>query len=142
MQLKKIRESLKNKTLEDVSNDKNATDHDGKLSEDNQEEKNEIKDEESKKELREELKTSYGLKKYRIQEVIRPGQVVLIQVIKEERGQKGAALTTFISLAGKYMVLMPNTPKGGGISRKFLILPIGKKLEVFLMRSKFQKVWG
>ena len=42
----------------------------------------------------------------------------MIQVIKEERGQKGAALTTFISLAGKYMVLMPNTPKGGGISRK------------------------
>ena len=42
----------------------------------------------------------------------------MIQVLKEERGQKGAALTTFISLAGKYMVLMPNTPKGGGISRK------------------------
>ena len=58
---KKIRESLKNKTLEDVSNDKNATDHDGKLSEDNQEEKNEIKDEEFKKELREELKL-HGLK--------------------------------------------------------------------------------
>ena len=50
--------------------------------------------------------------------MIKPGQVVLIQVIKEERGQKGAALTTFISLAGKYIVLMPNTPKGGGISRK------------------------
>ena len=71
-----------------------------------------------KKEYREEIKTSYGIKRYRIQEVIKPGQVVLIQVIKEERGQKGAALTTFISLAGKYMVLMPNTPKGGGISRK------------------------
>ena len=50
--------------------------------------------------------------------MIKPGQVILIQVIKEERGQKGAALTTFISLAGKYLVLMPNTPKGGGISRK------------------------
>ena len=67
---------------------------------------------------REKLKNTYGLKRYRIQEVIKPGQVILIQVIKEERGQKGAALTTFISLAGKYIVLMPNTAKGGGISRK------------------------
>ena len=68
--------------------------------------------------FREEVKSSFGIKRYRIQEVIKPGQVILVQVIKEERGQKGAALTTFISLAGKYMVLMPNTPKGGGISRK------------------------
>ena len=66
-----------------------------------------------KKRIREELKSSYGIKRYKIQEVIKPGQVVLIQVIKEERGQKGAALTTFLSLAGKYLVLMPNTPKGG-----------------------------
>ena len=57
-------------------------------------------------------------KKYRIQEVIKPGQVILIQIVKEERGKKGAALTTYISLAGKYIVLMPNTAKGGGISRK------------------------
>ena len=67
---------------------------------------------------REKLKNRYGIRKYRIQEVIRPGQVLLIQVMKEERGQKGAALTTFLSLAGKYIVLMPNTAKGGGISRK------------------------
>ena len=57
-------------------------------------------------------------KKYRIQEVIKPGQVILIQIVKEERGKTGAALTTYISLAGKYIVLMPNTAKGGGISRK------------------------
>ena len=68
--------------------------------------------------IREKLKNRYGIRKYRIQEVIRPGQVLLIQVMKEERGQKGAALTTFVSLAGKYIVLMPNTAKGGGISRK------------------------
>ena len=74
--------------------------------------------------------------------MIKPGQVVLIQVIKEERGQKGAALTTFISLAGKYMVLMPNTPKGGGISRKIFNSSDRQKIKVFLMRSKFQKVWG
>jgi len=65
-----------------------------------------------------ELKKRYGIRRYKIQEVIKPNQVILIQVLKDERGQKGAALTTFISLAGKYSVLMPNTPKGGGISRK------------------------
>lgn len=57
-------------------------------------------------------------KKYKIQEVIRQGQVVLVQVIKEERGNKGAALTTFLSLAGRFSVLMPNNGKGGGVSRK------------------------
>jgi ribonuclease E len=59
-----------------------------------------------------------ALRKYKIQEVISRRQIVLVQVTKEERGNKGAALTTFISLAGRYCVLMPNTPKGGGISRK------------------------
>ena len=68
--------------------------------------------------IREKLKNRYGIRRYKIQEVVRPGQVLLIQVMKEERGQKGAALTTFVSLAGKYIVLMPNTAKGGGISRK------------------------
>ena len=60
----------------------------------------------------------FKFKRYKIQEVIKPNQVILVQVIKDERGQKGAALSTFISIAGKYIVLMPNTPKGGGISRK------------------------
>ena len=60
----------------------------------------------------------YQVKRYKIQEVIKPNQVILVQVLKDERGLKGAALTTFISIAGKYIVLMPNTPKGGGISRK------------------------
>ena len=113
----KIRENLKNKVIEDIN--KSNENQNEKISEENQEEKNQVKnDEEVKKQYREELKNSYGLKRYRIQEVIKPGQVILIQVIKEERGLKGAALTTFISLAGKYIVLMPNTPKGGGISRK------------------------
>ncbi len=56
--------------------------------------------------------------KYKIQEVIKPNQIILIQVVKEERGNKGAALTTYLSLAGRYCVLMPNTARGGGISRK------------------------
>ncbi len=63
-------------------------------------------------------KKNFPTRRYKIQEVIKPNQVILIQVIKDERGFKGAALSTFISLAGKYIVLMPNTPKGGGISRK------------------------
>ena len=67
-----------------------------------------------------ELKRRYGIRRYKIQEVIKPEQIILIQILKDERGQKGAALTTFISLAGKYSVLMPNTPKGGGISRKIV----------------------
>mgnify|MGYP003949264187 CR=1 FL=1 len=57
-------------------------------------------------------------KRYKIQEVIKRRQILLIQVVKEERGNKGAALTTYLSLAGRYCVLMPNTGKGGGISRK------------------------
>ena len=57
-------------------------------------------------------------RKYKIQEVIKRRQVILVQVMKEERGNKGAALTTYLSLAGRYCVLMPNTARGGGISRK------------------------
>ena len=108
----------------------------------NDENQNLIEKVDNKQQYREKVKSSYGIKRYKIQEVIKPGQVILIQVIKEERGQKGAALTTFISLAGKYMVLMPNTPKGGGISKRFLILQIDKKSETFLMILRSQKVWG
>ncbi len=114
----KIREELKDKP---VDNGQDNLQSDGlSISKDEKNESNEniIEKENSKKEYREKVKSSFGIKRYKIQEVIKPGQVILIQVIKEERGQKGAALTTFISLAGKYMVLMPNTPKGGGISRK------------------------
>ena len=57
-------------------------------------------------------------RKYKIQEVIKRRQIILVQVLKEERGNKGAALTTYMSLAGRYCVLMPNTARGGGISRK------------------------
>ena len=59
-------------------------------------------------------------RRYKIQEVIKRRQILLIQVVKEERGQKGAALTTYLSLAGRYSVLMPNTARGGGISRKII----------------------
>ena len=61
---------------------------------------------------------SRALRSYKIQEVIKRRQILLVQVVKEERGGKGAALTTYISLAGRYCVLMPNSPRGGGVSRK------------------------
>jgi ribonuclease E len=76
--------------------------------------------------------TKFQSKRYKIQEVIKPNQVILVQVLKDERGQKGAALSTFISIAGKYIVLMPNTPKGGGISRKIFNPGERKKIRVIL----------
>ncbi|KAA9361406.1 Rne/Rng family ribonuclease [Ochrobactrum quorumnocens] len=76
-------------------------------------------------------------RQYNIQEVIKRRQIILVQVVKEERGNKGAALTTYLSLAGRYSVLMPNTARGGGISRKIInpqdrkrLKEIVKELEV------------
>jgi len=77
-------------------------------------------------------KKKYPVKKYKIQEVIKPNQVILVQVLKDERGLKGAALSTFISIAGKYIVLMPNTAKGGGISRKIFNPAERKKIRNIL----------
>jgi ribonuclease E len=68
-------------------------------------------------------------RRYKIQEVIKVRQILLIQVVKEERGNKGAALTTYLSLAGRYCVLMPNTARGGGISRKITNAVDRKKLK-------------
>ena len=139
----KIREELKDKIIE--NNQEN-------LSSENQleikEEKNDNnetridKENNKKQEYREKVKSSFGIKRYKIQEVIKPGQVILIQVIKEERGQKGAALTTFISLAGKYIVLMPNTPKGGGISRKIFNSSDRQKIRNILNEIEIPKSMG
>lgn len=68
-------------------------------------------------------------RKYKIQEVVKRRQILLVQVAKEERGNKGAALTTYLSLAGRYCVLMPNTPRGGGISRKIANVADRKRLK-------------
>ncbi len=134
-----IRENLKNKALE-VSQDNQINNQNNGIK-DNID--NAIKNEEQKKnDYREEVKTSYGIKRYKIQEVIKPGQVILIQVIKEERGQKGAALTTFISLAGKYIVLMPNTAKGGGISRKIFNSNDRQKIRNILNEIDIPKSMG
>ena len=74
------------------------------------------------------------LKKYKIQEVIHRGQVLLVQVTKEERGNKGAALTTYLSLAGRYCVLMPNNSKGGGVSRKITNAADRKRLKTIISK--------
>jgi ribonuclease E len=121
----KIREDLKNENLEGLNNEPKS--------------ENETN---NSKNITEKLKNSYGVKRYRIQEVIKPGQVILIQVIKDERGNKGAALTTFISLAGKYMVLMPNTAKGGGISRKIFLASDRTKIRNILNDIEIPKSMG
>ena len=89
-----------------------------------------------------ELKKKHGIRRYKIQEVIKPDQIILVQILKDERGQKGAALTTFISLAGKYSVLMPNTPKGGGISRKIVNPDDRKKIRTILQEIDIPSTMG
>ena len=86
--------------------------------------------------------SKFRAKRYKIQEVIKPNQVILVQVLKDERGQKGAALSTFISIAGKYIVLMPNTPKGGGISRKIFNPGERKKIRTILNEIIIPKEMG
>ena len=98
------------------------------------------KKDQDEKEKKNENKPKF--KRYKIQEVIKPNQVILVQVIKDERGQKGAALSTFISIAGKYIVLMPNTPKGGGISRKIFNPADRKKIRNILNEIEIPKEMG
>ena len=99
--------------------------------------KNNLSNEKDKKK-----ETRFKFKRYKIQEVIKPNQVILVQVIKDERGQKGAALSTFISIAGKYIVLMPNTSKGGGISRKIFNPADRKKIRTILNEIEIPKEMG
>ena len=89
-----------------------------------------------------ELKKRYGIKRYKIQEVIKPDQIILVQILKDEKRQKGAALTTFISLAGKYSVLMPNTPNAGGISRKITSSDDRKKIRSIIQEIKIPETMG
>ena len=98
--------------------------------------------ENSDEEKEKKKENKFRFKRYKIQEVIKPNQVILVQVIKDERGQKGAALSTFISIAGKYIVLMPNTPKGGGISRKIFNPADRKKIRTILNEIEIPKEMG
>lgn len=81
-------------------------------------------------------------RQYKIQEVIKRRQVILVQVVKEERGNKGAALTTYMSLAGRYSVLMPNTARGGGISRKITNTSDRKRLKDMVKELEVPKGMG
>ena len=130
----KLREELAKKSEEeDISIKDRET-----SPEDNKEKKNEI-DNQTNSDFN---KSKIPSKRYKIQEVIKPNQVILVQVLKDERGLKGAALTTFISIAGKYIVLMPNTPKGGGISRKIFNFGDRKKIRSILNEIKIPKEMG
>ena len=122
-ELSKEGESIENKILEGTNSIK-------------------INDPVDKEEVEEEDKKKFPTKRYKIQEVIKPNQVILVQVLKDERGFKGAALSTFISIAGKYIVLMPNTAKGGGISRKIFNPGERKKIRTILNEIKIPKEMG
>ena len=137
------------KAREELSKEVEAKDEEnlaeGKLEIDDPIEKKETEEKNnSELEVNKEKKpeTKYKFKRYKIQEVIKPNQVILVQVIKDERGQKGAALSTFISVAGKYIVLMPNTAKGGGISRKIFNPADRKKIRTILNEIEIPKEMG
>ncbi len=151
--LKKDEENLRLQLKEKSKNveDEEKNQEQDKTSESNtsQEENNSINEKNKIENLRtdrndqfNELKKRYGIRRYKIQEVIKPEQIILVQVLKDERGQKGAALTTFISLAGKYSVLMPNTPKGGGISRKIVNSDDRKKIRNILQEIDIPATMG
>ena len=143
----KIIKEEEEKVREELSKEKEAKE-DENLAEGNLEVDDPIekKDPVNKENLIEEKEkknlNKFKFKKYKIQEVIKPNQVILVQVIKDERGQKGAALSTFISIAGKYIVLMPNTPKGGGISRKIFNPADRKKIRSILNEIEIPKEMG
>ena len=89
-------------------------------------------DDDEAEEAETQRRRSYSMRHYKIQEVVKRRQIMLVQVAKEERGNKGAALTTYLSLAGRYCVLMPNTGRGGGVSRKINSLADRRRLKEIL----------
>ena len=82
------------------------------------------------------------LRSYKIQEVVKRRQIMLVQVVKEERGNKGAALTTYLSLAGRYCVLMPNTPRGGGIAARLSSRRTAASSRRSRRSSRSRPAWG
>ena len=134
----KLREELAKKSEEE---DVSIKDSDSHLDESKESNKEKISETENQV-IVDNNKSKIPSKRYKIQEVIKPNQVILVQVLKDERGLKGAALTTFISIAGKYIVLMPNTPKGGGISRKIFNFGERKKIRSILNEIIIPKEMG
>ncbi|MDC3114761.1 Rne/Rng family ribonuclease, partial [Candidatus Pelagibacter sp.] len=140
--IKKEEEKVREELSKEVAAKEEENIAKGKLEIDDPIEKNnEIKEVTGKEEEKRNEK-KFSFKRYKIQEVIKPNQVILVQVVKDERGQKGAALSTFISIAGKYIVLMPNTSKGGGISRKIFNPADRKKIRTILNQIEIPKEMG
>jgi ribonuclease E len=144
--IKKEEEKAREELSKEVEAKEEENIAEGKLEIDDPIEKEIPEEVENKENLNEEKEkkkeSKFKFKRYKIQEVIKPNQVILVQVIKDERGQKGAALSTFISIAGKYIVLMPNTPKGGGISRKIFNPADRKKIRTILNEIEIPKEMG
>ena len=141
--IKQEEEKAREELSKEVEAKENENLADGKLEVDDPIEKGDVDLKENLDDEKEKKKEKkFKFKRYKIQEVIKPNQVILVQVLKDERGQKGAALSTFISIAGKYIVLMPNTPKGGGISRKIFNPADRKKIRTILNEIKIPKEMG
>ncbi len=124
--------------------EKHDDDDDGEHSDDDHIEEQEVIESVGAEDAMEEmpLRRRTSRKQYKIQEVIKRRQVLLVQVVKEERGNKGAALTTYLSLAGRYSVLMPNTGRGGGISRKITSAQDRKRLKDVVKELEVPKGMG
>ena len=137
--IKEEEELAREKLLKESEQEEEKKLNEGNLSSEDPVEKN-IDTHESNENAK--IEKKYPNKRYKIQEVINPNQVILVQVLKDERGLKGAALSTFISIAGKYIVLMPNTPKGGGISRKIFNPGDRKKIRNILNQIEIPKEMG
>ena len=140
--IKKEEEKVREELSKEVAAKEEENIAEGKLEIDDPIEKNNDVKEVSLREEEKRNERKFSFKRYKIQEVIKPNQVILVQVVKDERGQKGAALSTFISIAGKYIVLMPNTPKGGGISRKIFNPADRKKIRTILNQIEIPKEMG
>ena len=143
--IKKEEEKLREELSKKVEEKEEENLAEGKLEVDDPQEIEKKESEDKEKDFddkEKKIQSRNRFKRYKIQEVIKPNQVILVQVIKDERGQKGAALSTFISIAGKYIVLMPNTPKGGGISRKIFNPADRKKIRSILNEIEIPSEMG
>jgi len=133
---------------ENLNDDENEEEDTSVADQNTDPDSDDISDENDEEVAIEQVKVAHSRRKrqskrrYKIQEVIKRGQILLIQAVKEERGNKGAAMTTYLSLAGRYCVLMPNTARGGGISRKIATSTDRKRLKTIMNDLEVPKGMG
>ncbi len=139
-----VREELKENQDDDLENNDTSDENSNFKNENELKENTQFGQQEDSgiKKKVDDIRNKKKFKRYRIQEVIKPNQIILVQIVKEERGKKGAALTTYLSLAGKYIVLMPNTAKGGGISRKIFNSQDRKHIRTVINDLEIPKTMG